>query len=70
MEDLRQELVEVRRELVEVRAEVVGLKGGQAKLLASHAEAKRQMDRMEALLRGLQAKEGGRPADEPMITSD
>jgi len=58
IQDVRKDLVSMRAELVGVRGEVVSLKSGQAKILAQQAEAKKQMDRMEELLRSMLVKGG------------
>jgi len=58
MEQLRQDVVATRRELADLRVEVVALQSGQAKILAQHADAKKQMDRLEALLRSLKVPTG------------
>jgi len=56
IQDLRKDVVEMRRDMVDLRVELVALNSGQTKILAQHAEAKKQMDRLEELLRSLQGK--------------
>ena len=53
VQEHRREVKQILREIEDLRAVLADLKSGQVKIVAQHADAEKQMERLEALLRCL-----------------